>query len=66
VEALREALEFPGAHFWRRPRERIGAALRPASGEATFAAAWEAGRALTLEEAIRLALESPASSGDDE
>jgi predicted ATPase/DNA-binding SARP family transcriptional activator len=57
VEAQREALELPGADWWRRPRERIGAAMRGALGEPAFAAAWEAGRALSLAEAMSDALD---------
>jgi hypothetical protein len=57
VEALREALSLPGPDWWRRPRERIGEAMRVVSLQEAFAAAWAAGRALSLDEAITYALD---------
>jgi predicted ATPase len=69
AEALCEASHNARAWaqaFWHASHDQNVAAARAALGEQAFEAAWEAGRALTLEEAIRLALESPASSGDDE
>jgi hypothetical protein len=61
ADALREALGAP------RPPNEIGeceqafVALRSTLGEEGFAAAWAAGRALSLEEAIALALEADAA-----
>lgn len=52
IEAQREALKLHGPDWWRRPRERIADAVRAASLEQAFAAAWAEGRALSLEEAI--------------
>src|SRR5438132_4684889 len=49
VTTLRAALSLPGAAWWRRPRERMAGAFS--------SAAWEAGQAPTLEQAISLALE---------
>jgi predicted ATPase/class 3 adenylate cyclase/Tfp pilus assembly protein PilF len=57
AEAQREGLGLPGPHWWRRPRERIGEAVREASLQQEFAAAWAAGRALSLDEAIACALQ---------
>src|SRR5262249_23321490 len=59
--ALREALELPAAPWWRHPRERIREAARAASLEQEFAAAWAAGRALSLDEAIEHALTDSAT-----
>jgi hypothetical protein len=56
AEALREALRSPAPRFWLRPRERIGEAVRAASLEQAFAAAWAEGRAMSLEQAIEYAL----------
>jgi len=55
-EALREAHTIP---IWSDPRrqyDRLVATARAALGDETFAAAWAAGRALTLEQAIAYAL----------
>jgi hypothetical protein len=57
VAALREALGLPAAPWWRGKRERISAAVRGASLEQAFATAWAAGGAMSLEEAVRYALE---------
>jgi hypothetical protein len=46
----------------RVARDRRVAALRAALGEEAFAAAWAAGRALSLEEAIELALQDDVRS----
>jgi predicted ATPase/DNA-binding SARP family transcriptional activator len=62
AEALRDA---GGAVILphRRPAfERLLADVRTALGEEAFAAAWAAGRALSLEEAIALALEESADA----
>jgi hypothetical protein len=56
VEAQREACRsLPW--WWRRPEERIGEAVRAAALEQEFAAAWAEGRAMTLVQAIRYAME---------
>jgi predicted ATPase/DNA-binding SARP family transcriptional activator len=52
---LREACGARGSPGTRNP-ERCGAAVRAVLGEEAFAAAWTAGRAMTLEEAICAAL----------
>ena len=57
VEALREALGLPAPDWWRRPSERIAEAVRAASLEQEFAAAWAQGQAMTLEQAVAFALE---------
>jgi vacuolar-type H+-ATPase subunit E/Vma4 len=43
--------------FYRAAQERIENATRAALGEDTFEAAWKAGRALTGEQAIAIAME---------
>jgi hypothetical protein len=58
TEALREALNVPLAPDQRADHTRAVQAMRAALGEAAFAAAWVEGRALPLEAAIALALES--------
>jgi non-specific serine/threonine protein kinase len=49
------------AEYWRTVR-----GARSALGEEAFAAAWAAGRALSLEDAIQFALEDTPSSGEGE
>jgi predicted ATPase/class 3 adenylate cyclase len=73
VAAQREALGPLRPDWWLRPREwlrsreRIEEAVRAASLEREFAAAWVAGRGLSLDEAVAFALEGcDASSGDGE
>jgi predicted ATPase/DNA-binding CsgD family transcriptional regulator len=44
--------------------DRLAAAARASLGEAAFAAAWEAGRALTLDEAVAEARAEAAQTGD--
>jgi tetratricopeptide (TPR) repeat protein len=63
AEALREALGLHGPDWWRRPRERVGEAVRGASLKEAFAAAWAEGRAMRLEEAGRYASEEPTAGG---
>ncbi len=61
AEALREALGLGiqgAARYWRRLSERMGEAVRAASLEQAFAAAWAEGRAMSLEQAIGAALEA--------
>jgi hypothetical protein len=57
AEVLRKALDLFGPEWWDRPRERIGEAVRAASLEQAFPAAWAQGRAMTLDQAARYALE---------
>jgi non-specific serine/threonine protein kinase len=57
LAALREAIGHPLAPADRAGYERSLAAVRAGLGEAAFAAAWEEGRAMRLEQAVRLALE---------
>jgi predicted ATPase/class 3 adenylate cyclase len=57
VAALRDALGQPGPGWWHRPRARIAEAAHAALGDERFAAAWAAGRALSLEEAMAFALD---------
>jgi predicted ATPase len=59
AEALREALGRPLPPVERADYEREVGAVRAALGEKAFAAAWAAGRAMTLEQVITDALEPP-------
>jgi DNA-binding NarL/FixJ family response regulator len=63
TEALRESLGWPLPPISRADYDREIAAVRAQLEEATFAAAWAAGRALSLDQAIaeaeRFALETP-------
>jgi tetratricopeptide (TPR) repeat protein len=56
AEALREAIHYPRRPVDRAEHERCVAVLRGLLGEAAFAAAWEAGRAMSLDQTITLAL----------
>ena len=56
TEALREASAKPRSAGERVSHDRQAAALRTTLGEAAFAAAWAAGRALTLDQVIAEAL----------
>jgi tetratricopeptide (TPR) repeat protein len=56
AEALREAIHAPPSPADRAEYDGVAEA-RLVLGEEAFAAAWAAGRALTLEEAVRVALE---------
>jgi tetratricopeptide (TPR) repeat protein len=60
VGALREALGLSGPDWWRCPRERMGEAVRAASLDQAFAAAWAEGRAMSLAQAIQFAREEAA------
>ncbi len=60
AKALRAAIGVPLPPNERDRYDREVAALREALGEEAFAAAWAAGRAMTLEEAVAYALEGPA------
>ena len=57
-ERLREELGSPLSPTERSDQEQRVTAARAALGEAAFATAWAAGRALPLEQVIALALES--------
>jgi hypothetical protein len=62
AEAQREALGVPLAPATRSDQDQALRALRAALGEEGFAAAWAEGQALSLEEAVALALQDSASS----
>jgi len=57
VEALRETLVAPPLLFYRDYYQRMVTAARALLHEATFAAVWAAGRAMTLEQAIAYVLD---------
>jgi tetratricopeptide (TPR) repeat protein len=63
ADALRDSADMLLQPAYRAAYERDVAAARAQLDEATFAAAWAAGRALTLEQAIALALSNDASQG---
>jgi non-specific serine/threonine protein kinase len=56
AEALRTAFGAPVPPADRAEHERDGAAARAALGDQPFAAAWAAGQAMTLEQAVECAL----------
>jgi tetratricopeptide (TPR) repeat protein len=56
AEALREQIHIPLMPGFRDEYERMVAGARNQAGEAAFAAAWNKGRSLTLEQAIECAL----------
>lgn len=58
AEALREAISSPLCTFDQSRYDSSVAAVRTALGEEAFTTAWEAGRAMTLEQAIAYALDS--------
>jgi tetratricopeptide (TPR) repeat protein len=62
AEALREAIGSPLAPVDRAEYDRSLAAARAALGEEGFAAAWAAGRALSLEAAMAFALDETPES----
>ena len=62
VERMREARGIPLRPVERPGHDRLTQALRTALGEEAFAAIWTAGQAVSLEEAIALALEEPSRS----
>jgi predicted ATPase/DNA-binding SARP family transcriptional activator len=57
-EALRQTLGFPLSANRQKAYDRNLTAAREALGEETYAAAWEQGRAMTLEHAIEEALQT--------
>jgi predicted ATPase len=62
AEALRETIGSPLPPNERERYDRAIAAAREAAGAAIFAAEWEKGRALTMEQTIAFALEGQAHS----
>jgi non-specific serine/threonine protein kinase len=60
--ALREAVAAPRPAPNRAPYERVVAAARLALAEDGFAAAWATGRALTLDQAVAMALDQSPES----
>jgi predicted ATPase/class 3 adenylate cyclase/Tfp pilus assembly protein PilF len=62
AEALREAIGASLSPADRDEHERLVAPARTALGEEAFAAAWAAGRAMTLDEATTCALENSSAS----
>ena len=60
AEALREAIGAPLPPVDRPDHDDDDSATRAALGEAAFAAAWAAGRALTVEQAVAEALGDPS------
>jgi hypothetical protein len=56
AEALREAMGTPLPPAERGAHDRSVAAVRATMGDAAFAVAWAAGRVMSLEEAVALAL----------
>jgi predicted ATPase/class 3 adenylate cyclase len=59
--SLRVTIGFPRPPVWQEKYDNKVAQARSALGEAAFKAAWEAGRAMTLEQALQYAL---AQTGD--
>jgi hypothetical protein len=59
AEAWRAKIEAASLTAERAAVERHTAVLRTALGREAFAAAWQAGQAMSLDEAIDLALERP-------
>jgi hypothetical protein len=64
VDALREMIGYRLAAAERTDYDRDVAAIRAQLDAATFAAAWAAGQALTLEQAIAEALEASPVGND--
>jgi tetratricopeptide (TPR) repeat protein len=65
VGAIRQAIDRRVTPAERQVEERVLSEARDALGEETFAAAWAAGRAMSLEEAINDALGDRSSSSSD-
>jgi non-specific serine/threonine protein kinase len=59
VAALREQTGLAVQHVLKEPYERVFSRVRDELGEERFAAAWTAGRALTLAQAVAAALALP-------
>jgi hypothetical protein len=64
AEALREAIGSPLPPNLRQEQNRLFTALRIALGAEAFAAAWDAGRALTREQAVAEALTATQPSSE--
>jgi hypothetical protein len=64
ASAGREQVGVPATLMEREIHEPRLAAVRAALGEEAFTAAWEAGRALSLEDAVRYAMEITESSAE--
>jgi hypothetical protein len=62
AEAQREVAGVPRSRMERAGHERTVAAARAALGEEAFAAAWEAGRALSPDAAVPFALDDSSAS----
>ena len=56
ASALRESIGSPWSPAEQEEIDQQVAAVREALGEAAFAAAWDAGRAMTWEQAVEYAL----------
>jgi hypothetical protein len=68
AEGLREAMGAPLPSADRAEHDRSVTAAHTALGKAAFASAWAEGRAMPLEEAVRVALEEceiPTAGGKD-
>ncbi len=65
IAALREDLEFPRLPSILADYERAVAAVKDALGDAAYVSAWEAGRILSLDDAVAEALaEEIARTGE--
>jgi non-specific serine/threonine protein kinase len=64
AEALREVVGTAILPHWQADHDRAEATVRAALGEEDLAAAWRAGRALTLEQAVALGLAGDESGLD--
>src|SRR5262249_30999774 len=65
TSALREAIGSMLAPHRQEELESEMAAVRKSMGDAAFAAAWEAGRAMAMEQAIHYALKRSGTSPPD-
>lgn len=65
ADTLRQSIETPLSPLERHEYQLSLAASRAALGEPGFAAEWEVGRALTLEQAVAYALAAPTASAPD-
>jgi hypothetical protein len=61
ADALRQTLGIPVMPDRRAGHEQAGRAMRAALGEEAFAAAWAAGRALSFQDAVALAVENEST-----
>ncbi len=65
AEAIRETLGFPIAPDERISHQRLAAGVRAALAAETFASAWQAGRGLSLADAVEDALAAEAPTATD-